>query len=425
MKEFNKATTLKRLKNKNNYKTKRNTIVISIVILVLGIICFTFAKFEYSNTYSLINGTVNNSRKIVPYITRLAKTSSDLEYDGIDTLPTYGTDDNNIRYVGANPNNYMYFNCTTNVQSQMDESTCELWRIIGIFNNVEDENGNTSSRVKIIRDNDVESRSWDNSPSSVNDGNGINQWGGSTYVNGLSYEGADLMLQLNFDYLSITGPDVSINKKKNIIPRFLGEGQIANPISNYALNETYINMIQPVKWYTGATVLVTESDIEEHNEEHAMTDQLYYSERDGNLGKLCAAGDDCNDTVDRTATWIGKVALINASDAGYATKGDQNFNKNSCLEIPMTEWKSQKIECLNNSWLFSKSYSMWTLDAFTFSNSASSVLAVGTSGLLDYSAAWNLSDVYPTLFLKNSLEIISGDGSKTSPFIVGNLNNNS
>lgn len=425
MKRFNKVTTLKRLKNKNNYKTKRNTIVLSIVILVLGIICFTFARFEYSNTYSLINGTVNNSRKIVPYITRLAKTSSDLEYDGIDTLPTYGTDDNNIRYVGANPNNYMYFNCTTNVQSQMNESTCELWRIIGIFNNVEDENGNTGSGVKIIRDKDVESRSWDNSPSSVNDGNGINQWGESTYVNGLLYEGADLMLQLNFDYLGITGPDVSINNKKNILPRFLSEGQIANPISNYALNETYINMIQPVKWYTGATVLVTESDIEEHNEEHAMTNQLYYSERDGNLGKLCAAGDDCNDTVDRTATWIGKVALINASDAGYATKGDQNFNKNSCLEIPMTEWDSQKIECLNNSWLFSKSYSMWTLDAFTLSNSASTVLAVGTSGLLDYSAAWNLSDVYPTLFLKNSLEIISGDGSKTSPFIVGNLNNNS
>ena len=49
------------------------------------------------------------------------------------------------RYIGDNPNNYIYFNCTYSE----DISTCEIWRIIGVFD-VEDENGNIETRTKII-----------------------------------------------------------------------------------------------------------------------------------------------------------------------------------------------------------------------------------------------------------------------------------
>ena len=37
----------------------------------------------------------------------------------------------NIRYYGANPNNYIYFNCDD--YSNQTSSTCEVWRIIGVF----------------------------------------------------------------------------------------------------------------------------------------------------------------------------------------------------------------------------------------------------------------------------------------------------
>lgn len=39
--------------------------------------------------------------------------------------------DGNIRYYGANPNNYIYFNCDD--YSKQSSSTCETWRIIGFF----------------------------------------------------------------------------------------------------------------------------------------------------------------------------------------------------------------------------------------------------------------------------------------------------
>ena len=42
--------------------------------------------------------------------------------------------DSNIRYIGADPSNYVYFNCSDYNNPTAD--TCELWRIIGVFNNV-------------------------------------------------------------------------------------------------------------------------------------------------------------------------------------------------------------------------------------------------------------------------------------------------
>ena len=47
--------------------------------------------------------------------------------------------DNNARYIGAYPNNYVRFND-------------ELWRIIGVFNNIDDGTGTKETRLKIIKD---------------------------------------------------------------------------------------------------------------------------------------------------------------------------------------------------------------------------------------------------------------------------------
>jgi hypothetical protein len=63
------------------------------------------------------------------YVTSLLSTSSGVVEDE--------TDDKNIRYVGENPNNFIWFNC----YDYNDTSTCERWRIIGLMNNVSTENG--------------------------------------------------------------------------------------------------------------------------------------------------------------------------------------------------------------------------------------------------------------------------------------------
>ncbi len=86
------------------------------------------------------------------------------------------TADHNIRYIGADPNNYVSFNN-------------ELWRIIGVFNNIEDGTGAKETRLKIIRNEPYsESIAWDT--------DNVNDW--ST---------ASLQEELNGSYLeNITSP---------------------------------------------------------------------------------------------------------------------------------------------------------------------------------------------------------------------------
>ena len=159
MKRFNKNKALQKLNNKNNNRTKKYSIIISIVILVVAIIYFSFARFESTALFNLISGTANiKPVTIIDIMNKLkSKGSTELEYDE--------TVDNNLRYVGANPNNYVYFNCSTTNPSEMSDSTCEKWRIIGLFNNIEDSNGNETSRVKIVRSQSLGEYSWDTSSS--------------------------------------------------------------------------------------------------------------------------------------------------------------------------------------------------------------------------------------------------------------------
>ena len=62
---------------------------------------------------------------------------------------TTNLDGGNIRYYGASPNNYVYFNCSD--YSNQSSSTCETWRIIGVFN----------GKVKLIRGSQIGKYSWD------------------------------------------------------------------------------------------------------------------------------------------------------------------------------------------------------------------------------------------------------------------------
>ena len=67
--------------------------------------------------------------------------------------------DNNIRYIGANPNNYVYFNCSD--YNNQSDATCEKWRIIGVFKNVTKSDGSKEDLVKIIKDDGLGNIIWD------------------------------------------------------------------------------------------------------------------------------------------------------------------------------------------------------------------------------------------------------------------------
>ena len=78
---------------------------------------------------------------------------------------TTSLDVGNIRYYGADPNNYVSFNN-------------ELWRIIGVFKDIDDGTGKTETRIKIARNESIGDYQWDDNE---------NEWSTATlqtYLNG-------------------------------------------------------------------------------------------------------------------------------------------------------------------------------------------------------------------------------------------------
>ena len=79
----------------------------------------------------------------------LAKNPIELSSDDVD---------NNVRYIGADPSNYVYFNCSD--YNNQSDSTCEKWRIIGVFNNITKSDETKENLVKIIRDESIGDIAW-------------------------------------------------------------------------------------------------------------------------------------------------------------------------------------------------------------------------------------------------------------------------
>lgn len=71
-----------------------------------------------------------------------------MSFDASDTvIADDETADHNMRYMGASPNNYVTFNG-------------EEWRVIGVFNNIDDGTGNKKSRVKLVRNESIGNKQW-------------------------------------------------------------------------------------------------------------------------------------------------------------------------------------------------------------------------------------------------------------------------
>ena len=101
----------------------------------------------------------------------------------------FATDDpgKNVRYIGANPSNYVYFNCSDYNNPTAD--TCELWRIIGVFNNVTKGDGSKENLVKVIRADSFGNYSWDYKKNGV--GTSTNDLGSNDWSD------SQLMMMLN------------------------------------------------------------------------------------------------------------------------------------------------------------------------------------------------------------------------------------
>ena len=318
----------------------------------------------------ITNGTKENAEvkeitkptygmKATEYITNL------LEYDG-EGLKIDNTPDQNIRYYGSDPNNYVRFNN-------------ELWRIIGVFGN----------NVKLVRKDSLGSLSWDSSDSTINNGNGINQWGESTDANGNEYAGADLQVYLNKMYY---GGDTTVTCYGST-----SNGTTTCPTGT--IDETSKSLIDNHIWNTGAIEYMMRTD----------TLAFYQAERGSVNGKLCSSGTGCNDTVTRTTTWTGYIGLPYGTDWAYAS------SESVCETNMQKQDSSNAYICNNNNWMQRNTWS-WYLSPvgnLSYAFNAWFVYGVGS-----YDGAARSYAVAPSIYLKSNVLIESGNGTSDSPYIL-------
>ena len=281
----------------------------------------------------------------------------------------------NVRYYGANPNNYIYFNCDD--YSNQTSDTCELWRIIGVFD----------GKIKIMRGEEIGNYSWDNKQTSFDTKivTGKNDW-----------TEARLMRMLNpieNESTKEIGDGLYWNRQ-------CGEcysGATADKtktcdMSSIGLkNDTTRNMISETMWY-----------LRGYSDSSVYSDQIYEYER--TKGSVYSG---------RSTLWTGKIALAYPSDYGYAadlekcTKQLNSYNDVTCTS---NNWITSIIA--NNKIIFE-----WLLTVYPSNPFLTWYVHNGGNVYFNNNTSYEYS-VRPVLYLDSVLEINLGDGSSSSPYQI-------
>ena len=223
----------------------------------------------------------------------------------------------------------------------------ETWRIIGVFP-VDDGNGNIENRIKIIRNESIGDKYWNTEE--VSSTSSYNNWTGAT-----------LNTYLNGTYLT-------------------------------GLSSETQSMIGNAKYYLGGC----------KSSQNIQKDVMYQYERKIS-GSDYYYGTNPN-------SWIGKLALMYASDYGYAASDEctqtlHNYNNSTCKE---------------NNWLYNIKVNEWTLPQVNSDSSlAFSIISIGGVGNFMRYVYGDLLAVRPVLYLTSSAKITGGSGTLSSPYTFG------
>ena len=289
----------------------------------------------------------------------------------LDSSGTSGTkyilsNENGLRYEGADPNNYI---CLDNKTGGTCSDSSLLFRIIGLFEEDTSSDGTSSSGskklLKIIDTNNYGGTSgkyWNSA--------GANNW--ST---------ASLKTELNGTYLTT----------------LLGTSNVNSKLSSAIAN---------AKWHLGGA--------SKSNYETITAEGIYAEERNTSAIYSGYTGNP--------SSIYAKVGLMYPSDYGYATVGGTTTNRAGCREKAVYDYDT--ADCKNNDWLFKSQSSFvndaeWLLSPYASrSYNAAYFFSSGTVGL-DGSVD-NQFAVRPSIYLDSSiLKIVgTGDGSSTNPYRI-------
>jgi len=351
------------------YENGGDLIVPSDSTLVTGTYTAPISLAKYiTNLYANASkSTVTNNS-----ITYNYATSESLMNDRLGGT-TLSLDGGNIRYYGATPNNYVYFNCES-----YPSTNCELWRIIGVFD----------GKIKLIRNESIGNYSWDTSASSVNSGFGVNEW-----------SQADLMKLLNPGHESESvGGSLYYNSKSGTCYSGARNATTScNFTSTGIKNDTTRNMIAETTWNIGGW---DSSDI--------FSNEMYEKER----GTTTVS--NSSDGITRTTTWTGKIALPYPSDYGFAT------DLSKCSQTLSNYYSStDSYACRSNDWMYSifKTNTFnWLLTPVAGLSSGNAFNVYSAGYVNKNTSVYGVNGVAPVLYLGSDQDIVAGDGSQSNPY---------
>ena len=282
----------------------------------------------------------------------------------------------NIRYYGANPNNYIYFNCSD--YSNQSSSTCETWRIIGVF----------EGKLKLMKNEYIGTFSWDNKNKST----------GAEFANGKNdWTTARLMKLLNpSDYYTVDSNDNNLGQSLYYNSAsgkcYFGQNNATVDCDFTSIgikNDETRNMIAETTYYLGGW-----------NTSSVYPNLIYEYER----GTTVWTG--------RPTTWTGKIALAYPSDYGYAA------DLNQCVNKKLNDYRDST--CASNNWMKTiitnnGSNVGWLLTPA--SGSPFDVWYVTSAGIVDnsYYTIYSFGSA-PVLSLSSELGIESGEGTSSNPY---------
>ena len=337
---------------------------------------------------------------------------------------TEDLDAGNIRYYGASPNNYIYFNCaaypgiyyawqSSNTQEHLNnpksESECLTnfnnifncstnYTAMGFNNQTDCENKYTEDvlnqgrrvmctgsevieeptncelwriigvfdgKLKIVRNKNLDGKylRWDYDKN--NDGTST----------GSDWDWAESSLQklLNEKYYNgdKIGTITYYNTDSQQDTLNMSEIGIKNDLTRSFISEE--------KWYLGAT-------------DYLFVDEAYAAERSGNVCSNCGSA---------ISTWNGKIALLNVSDTGYS------YEFKGCLDKKTSDYKD---DC--NDWLGGSPF--WLLN---YGINTGVVYFNYYQTTNEYYSS-RMYPVKPTLYLISNIKIVGGAGTSDNPYLI-------
>ena len=289
-----------------------------------------------------------------------------------NTSLTNGAGDNNYRYAGANPNNFVCFGTT--------ESPCptdNLYRIIGVFG--ENYHGVTGKQlVKLIK---YDYMTTDELGTDGDYSQTYKEWGMDSTYKGTYGDGERIGVYY-WNYKA-TGSatntwSTSLLNKTNLNTNFINN-----------IGTTWANKIATVTWKVGGN---TWANIGTKTSSVAYTNEI--------------TNPVTTNTTDNATTYSAKIGLMYVSDYGFAASPD-------AWTLTMSSYNN--TTATNNNWMYMGLYE-WTISRYAdYSGDAFFVNYVGGVDNSDVGSSYG---VRASFNLESSVSYVSGSGSMSDPIVI-------